>query len=314
MTTDQEHDWGRAPWARIEGAVWVGDASSVDEAIEIAGLGWEIQTDAPLYVSSLGRVVEVPRAKATIRLAPEHTALAAVGPTYTPIQNREALGLIEQLATKELLEYGWAGEMDGGRQVFLSTRSPSVLEISGDLIDLYYEVLTSHDESTAIRLTVYPVSRGSGIILSIPFSRATRKVAIKHTLNGFDRANRAAGAIPRFREYLSEFVAAAERLAAQPLAEGQLHRVVEGTFDFRGDRQADCIAGIQRLLDRSRAEGGPTLWSTYIAVVEWIDRYQPVRSGGVSPELEHRAMRMLYDANVTKAKDSAARSLLRGLG
>lgn len=311
MTIDRGHDWDHTPWARIDQAVWVGDASSVTEAIELADLGWEIRTDAPIYVSSLGRVMEVPRAKATIRLAPEHTALAAVGPTYTPVQNREALGLIDQVVTVEHLEYGWAGEMDGGRQVFLATRAPSALKIADDLIDLYYEVLTSHDESTAIRLTVYPIIRSRHSLLSIPFPEAVRKVSIKHTLNGSERARRAVGAIPKFRAYMNNFVAAAERLAGEPLAEGALRRIVEGTFKFKEDRQEDCIAGIGRLLDRHGALRGPTLWDAYLAVVEWIDRYQPVRSGGVSPELEHRAMRMLYDTSVIQAKESAARLLLR---
>jgi len=295
-----------SPWASLSGAVWVGDATTADEAVDIAGLDWEVRMDKPVFVVSEGEFLKVPNTAAIVRLGDPHRALAVVTDAYRPIQNRVALGVIDDIMKAEGLSLQWAGENDGGRRVFLTAKSPTPLFIAGEEIDVNYAVLSSHDGSAALRFSLVPIRRRTGSPLVMSFPTVERQMKVRHTSTAEPRAGSIREQMPMFRDYLQKFVDQAQLMDAAPMSSRQLADLVQKLFSYETDRMSAVIEDVNDFFMRERR----THWGAYCAVVRWMDVMRPVRGSRGRADDELRAMRMLEDGH-NREKDKAAEYLRR---
>lgn len=151
---------GRRPaWHRL-GSVLAGenDALSLDDALELGGLNYEVRT-VPLYVREVVAQPGTPSAasprslwtpddwatlsdetetteqfyelddQATMRMD-RHVVLGTVGPRYTPLQNRDAFRVLEPLLDKGVARIETAGALREGRDVWMLIR----FDIDSDIV------------------------------------------------------------------------------------------------------------------------------------------------------------------------------------
>lgn len=76
---------GETPWHGL--GVQVEQAMTSEEAIQLGGLTWEVDSK-PIYVNT-GRFTEIENKKAVVR-RDTGKVLGVVGNWYTPVQNRQA--------------------------------------------------------------------------------------------------------------------------------------------------------------------------------------------------------------------------------
>ena len=98
--------------------------------------------------------LEVPDQFATVRTNPvtgRPDVLGVVGRGYTPIQNEEHAALLDALVDESGAHFETAGSLRGGRQVFLTMKLPTTMQIGGvDPVDLYLIAFNSHDGTSAL--------------------------------------------------------------------------------------------------------------------------------------------------------------------
>lgn len=288
-----------APWRRLRHGRWVGDAKTIDEAIDLAELDWEVTVERPVFVRRGAEILEVPSSGATVRLGTPNVALAIVGNKYQPIQNREAFATLEGIIRQENLELMFAGDRDGGRQVWLATRSPRPLFVIDEELDVYYQVISSHDGSWALHVTLF-LLRQNGSSLVFPIADALNNHTIKHTSNANERAEDAAELMVDFREYFARFVQKAEELDQIRMSDLEFFRFVRLLVEFKSPRMEDAVAEAAGLF----AEERPTRWGAYRAIVRWMENFSQLRNPHRRPEDELRAMRLLDGAYDKKKADA----------
>lgn len=140
---------GQTPWHGLGTAL--PEAPTVEDAIRCAGLDWEVQLHA-LYMKMDGETIKVPDAYSTVR-STDKKVLGVVGPTYHPLQNRDAFRFFQPFIDSGVATLETAGSLRGGRRVWILARiKGEALEVvPGDDVRRYALLSNGHDGTLAVR-------------------------------------------------------------------------------------------------------------------------------------------------------------------
>ena len=148
---------GETPWHGL--GVVLPEAPSIDEALEISGLNWNVRTldltaKQPHIPGQLSRgLVHLPDYKALQREDTEEI-FTVVSSQYTVLQNTEAFNVFRPLVESGELTLETAGSLNNGRRVWILAKVTGSKEAqvqSGDKVKLYTLLSNSHDGSQAVR-------------------------------------------------------------------------------------------------------------------------------------------------------------------
>ena len=116
-------------------------------AIELAHLNWDVEKE-DLQLAKDGK--DVANNYAIVR-QDTRDVLGLVGNDYQCLQNREGFGFLDSLMQDGIMRYESAFALNGGRQICLLARMPSVDFVTPDDALLRYILwCTSHDGSSAV--------------------------------------------------------------------------------------------------------------------------------------------------------------------
>lgn len=165
----------QAPWHGLGNRVE--DALSSEEALQAAGLDWEviqksIQTED---------YTEIPGYKVNIR-ATDQRLLGIVSDRYKIVQNHEAFAFTDELLG-EGVRFETAGSLQNGRKVWLLARLPESYIIAGDRINPYLVFSNSHDGSGSIKVAMTPIRVVCQNTLNLALQNAKRMWTTIHTGN-----------------------------------------------------------------------------------------------------------------------------------
>jgi phage/plasmid-like protein (TIGR03299 family) len=130
---------------------------TIGEALELAGLNWSVE-GRPLFLQS-GEEVETGH-RAIVRNSDNRT-LGVVGPSYTPVQNAQALAPFQPLVDAGLVDLEAAGSLRNGARVWIlgKIRNAEAEVTPGDAVKGYLLFYNGHDgtlsasyQETAIRV------------------------------------------------------------------------------------------------------------------------------------------------------------------
>lgn len=179
----------KTPWHR-EGTLLT-DAPSLDEALRIGGLNFEVEV-RPLYtrvrqypdVPNIYGYREAPNACATVR-TDRDDVLGIVSQRYQPLQNRHALGMLEPLLDAGLASLETGGSLRGGRDVWMLVRfhvdSPIVREVFADEIVPFGLVSNNHSGHRKVIVQETPIRVVCANTLGLALDRRDRALSIRHT-------------------------------------------------------------------------------------------------------------------------------------
>jgi phage/plasmid-like protein (TIGR03299 family) len=133
---------GLTPWHR-EGVVLT-DAPSFDEGIRLSGVGYDVAVKK-LFIDG---GAEAEMSKAVVR-TDTGAVLATVGNGYSPLQNRDAFGVLEPLLDSGVAQLETGGVLKGGAKVWMLVRfrvdDPVVQEVFTDEVVPFGMVTNNHD-------------------------------------------------------------------------------------------------------------------------------------------------------------------------
>lgn len=276
-------------------------ATSAHEALEQGYLAdWDVRK-APL-VADLG-ALEVPVAGkyAVLRdhpLTGMPEALGVVGEAYRVVQNEDHVDLLDALAEESGATFDVAGEIDGGRRVFVTMRLPGS-QIKG--IETSLALVTSHDGSSASVVTVTPVHAATQTLLNcfLPGRPSVHRV---HRGAGDARE-----IVLRSFDYLDELRSRAERMTQTELPQRKFERIVQREFGAPKDAPAATATRTEnkvgKMIELFTEAGDETAWAGLIALATWSDHHAPTRgqdrdgsrarTAVLDPTFKTRAMQLM---------------------
>lgn len=153
----------RAPW--INTATWINKDEtqlSASEVIANAKLDWKVE-HTPLQTSVITQFgvtnVDVPNKVATTRVNENGSAsvLGITSPSYSIVQNLDIANIVDSVMYEAGAIYTSAGELRGGKKIFVAAKLPDTLELSRsgiDPIDTMLVASNTHDGTDSLRFQI----------------------------------------------------------------------------------------------------------------------------------------------------------------
>lgn len=185
----------------------VSEAPASKEALELAGLDWEVIQKDIITVDGYNII---PGFKANVR-STDDKVLGIVTDRYKVVQNKEAFEFTD-LLLGEGVKYETAGSLQGGRRVWMLARLPHQYIINGEEITPYMVFTNSHDGSGAIRVAITPVRVVCSNTLNLALSTAKRCWSCNHVGDINGKLEDARNTLLYAGKYMSELGKSIEQL------------------------------------------------------------------------------------------------------
>jgi phage/plasmid-like protein (TIGR03299 family) len=309
------------PWHGL-GVVLDQYPSSIDEALDKAGLGWKVThgdvlvVKQPEWIDDFGttRPAELLPARGFKANLREDTGevLGIVSDEYEVVDNRDAFTFLDALIGSEL-HFETAGSLWGGRRVWCLARLPEYIELGGDLSATYIYVANSHDGSMAVTAAVTPIrivcanTLGAALRQAEHGAQAQRTFRFRHTGNLQTKFAEARQVMGMTINYETRFKALADKLALEPIGASALeHRVLRHLWVIDDDTGPRARANRERAIEhvlaifRGRGPAGDTTgnspgtkWTAFNAISEHLDygRRYTTRTNQVQRSFEDTSLK-----------------------
>ncbi|WP_369764924.1 DUF932 domain-containing protein [Flavobacterium sp. WC2429] len=161
------------------------------EAIQHAGLDYDVEKRTLFSPSLQNCIIEVPHYFSTIR-ADNNTVLGVVGKDYQIVQNRDAFSFFDAIVGGDGILYETAGALGKGERIFITAKLPDYIRVGkDDLIEKYLFLTTSHDGSGSITAAFTPIRIVCANTLNAALRNQSNTVRIRHTSNAKQRLEQA---------------------------------------------------------------------------------------------------------------------------
>ena len=263
-------------------------APTVEEGVVAAGLDWAVRLQ-PLHMKYDGVEIPVP-AYATVRDS-DKSVLGVVGPTYRPVQNRDAFQWFQPWLDSGKVTLETAGSLKGGKHVWILARvvnGGSMLEVRpNDPVQQFILLSNGHDGTLALRNGFSNIRVVCANTLAAAHGdTASKLLKIRHTA-------KATQAMEHVREVMdlahAEFTATIDQyraLARCGVTKDSLREYVRRVFqpklveavdsnknvDEKDAESGDRLLGkIIPLFEGGKGNGQGTLWDLYNATSEFLN-------------------------------------------
>lgn len=272
----------RPAWHRL-GTV-VQDAPSIEDAIRLAGLDWEVK-EQPLWAGTPEVGFRAVFSHKAIVREGDRYPLGVVSVKYTPLQNAKAFQFFNPFIEKGHVQLETAGSLKHGKRVWIlaKVRGAEAEIVPGDEVKGYLLLSNSHDGSQAVRVQFTTVR----VVCMNTLSAAERKgdeqlescLKVRHTANveaGLEAVQKAVDITNRtFRASVEAYQA----LARKSITIVGLKDYVREVMHYDG---LGLTSGMPKCWDfiESAYDGGPgsdihgvrgTYWGAYNAVADFLD-------------------------------------------
>lgn len=299
---------------RVEGTM------TAEEAMAKAHLaGWNVRK-APVEAVVEGKRLLIPGMNAVVRDNPQTKRVEVlskhnVSDGFHIIQNEQHTDFLNTLVDESGANIELAGQLDGGRRVFVSMKLPGHINIGGlDPIENSLFAVNSHDGSMSFTLAIHPIRYACSNILNVRWGGLSNVIRVRHTSGAqVNLVQKAREALDISFNYLDTFQEQAERMIQTTMTQAKFEEIIEKEFGAPEDASAAAItraqnkiAQIQELYADAATQDGvrDTVWAGFNALTEWADHFSPTR--GQEQDIS-RAQKAIFDPDF---KDRALQLML----
>ena len=211
------------PYINAFGTVDISTANSVDEALCMSGMDWNVSSKF-LYDENGN---EYPNFRANVNDS-TGDLLGIVSDKYSIVQNKEAFDFVNDL-TSEGFKFDKAGSFKNGKSIWVMGKFESE-DILGDEVDNNVVFVNSHDGSSGVKVMMTPVRVICANMLNLALRRAERSWTSKHTRSIYSRLDEAKYTLGLVDNYMSELKEEAERLAYIKITDTKIEEIFDKLF------------------------------------------------------------------------------------
>ncbi len=253
------------------------DAPNVDDALQLAGLDWEVRPTA----IQLDDGKAIATHKAMVRSS-DGAVLGVVGCDFTPLQNRDAFEWVRPLVEAGDVSIEAAGALRGGRRVWvLAAVRDAQFDVSRrDSVKSYVLLAHGHDGSLAVRAGFTQVRVVCQNTLSMALGSDANLVTLKHTRNVKVSLEKARERLDMQRQKLKDDGERYQFLASRKCDEVNLARYVREVFKpGSADDPKQYVYQqdeVMRLFESGRGAelSRGTMWGALNAVTEHLTHHR----------------------------------------
>jgi len=242
------------PWHGL--GVRVEEALGSEEALESAGLDWEVVQKsiytADLVCAESSNVYTsdsqiIPNYKANVRDT-DGSVLGVVSDRYKIVQNEEAFAFTDALLGEDV-KYETAGSLQGGRKVWMLAKLPEKYIIAGERIEPFIVFSNSHDGSAAIKVCMTPIRVVCQNTLNLALNHAKRSWASKHTGNVQNRMHEARETLNLAHLYMENLGMEFDKLSRIKLTDSKVMEFINELIPLSKEASDTQIKNIELLRD-----------------------------------------------------------------
>lgn len=245
------------------------EAMTASELLVSKGLTWKVGA-VPIFDDE-GRELEA--FKAIQRIDTGQTfQVAKAG--YRPIQNSEALSLLDEAVGTGMAKYEDADTYKDGAIVFVRAKVPMDYAIKGDEITTYLYVATSHDSSGSCRIFGHSQRM---ICQNLLRTITAAKFSFRHTSNYKLRLDQCKEVFASYREAFQAEKEAYQRMAKTPMQQLELDSFLHELLNVQDieDASTRSINIMNEIKHKTEYGIGldkhkGTQWAAYNAVTEYV--------------------------------------------
>ena len=277
MKTDGMAYVGRRPWHGL-GTYVEGQAMTAAQAIEAAGLDWEVVSE-PVYRGGDGTSLkEIANKRAIVRKDTDEV-FGVFSDGYTPAQNTAAFDLIDAVVGSGDAAFHTVGSLFGGRRVWMLCKLQGDYRLdNGEKLESFILLDNSHDGTAALRMRLTSVR----VVCSNTLGAATSSqaaFAARHTSGIMGRVSEARDLLGLRDAYMQRLIEDANRIAEQAWSHAEMEDMTYNLLDLDPDRAMDMQHGLKapaasKMLDLfylGQGNRGETKWDALNAVTEYLD-------------------------------------------
>jgi len=262
-------------------------ATSIQEAISMAGLDWQVEKNETYTSRPSGDgAMSLWKSPRFVSIMRSDTGEEFAHPTqrYEVVQNLDSFRWVEDIVGGGEAEYWRAGSFRGGRKVFMIVKLPIPLTMgNGETIARAMIISTSHDSTSGLKASWLPFRFACANVISA--SLASAPMVLRHTSSAQTRITPEAARRIFYNAELfyDSFYKEANALAAAPYSDGDMEQLIGTIFsaprleDGRIRRSNDYL--YERIIQNfrnGRETYGSNKWDAYNAVCEYLDYQRPL--------------------------------------
>lgn len=212
------------PFVNAFGTVDISSAKNLDDALELAGLDWNVNSEDIYDANSrlFGGY------KANVRDV-DGALLGIVSDKYKIVQNRDAFEFVDALSEEGGFKFTAAGEFRGGKSVWVMGELPQTT-ILGDDVSNNIVFVNSHDGSQGVKVMMTPVRLICSNMINLATKEAKRIWKAKHTTRINTRLEEAKYTLGLANHYIEALNEEAERLSEIKISEEQIMSIFDNLF------------------------------------------------------------------------------------
>ena len=273
---------GRRPWHGL-GTYIEGQAMTAAQAIQAAGLDWEVVTE-PVYRHIPAddwrpyHFKEVKGKRAVVRRDTDEV-FGVMSDGYTPVQNLTGFDVMDAVVGSGDAAFHTVGSLFGGRRVWMLCKLQGDYRLdNGEKLESFILLDNSHDGTAALRMRLTSVR----VVCSNTLGAATNTqaaFAARHTSGIMGRVNEARDLLGLNAAYMARLIEDANRIAEQAWSHAEMKDMTYKLLDLEPDTAIDMQRGIKapaasKMLDLfylGEGNRGETKWDALNAVTEYLD-------------------------------------------
>jgi phage/plasmid-like protein (TIGR03299 family) len=275
------------------------------EAIELAGLDWEVEM-VPLYAKvgkgytpALGKLASVRK---------DTGAVLGIGRSerFQLVQNRAAFAFGDMLLDEGGANCETAGSLFGGRAVFVSFELPDSIVVDGDDSEyvLFLLISNGHDGKHPFRADITIERAVCRNTVRIAQKGAINSFALRHTSKLEGRIAQARKALGLSFRYAESFSGTASAMVGKSLVDRQVDDLLTTLFPVTERQQAALDAGKEPVTVKSKVlsvyQESPTVlrgtaYGVLNAVSEYVDHAVAYRDGASGDARDNRAEALMFN-------------------
>ena len=279
---------GRRPWHGL-GTYVEGQAMTSAQAIEAAGLDWEVVTE-PVFRdirdnSTGGFFKQIEGKRAVVRQDTDEV-FGVMSDGFTPAQNLTCFDVMDAVTGSGDAAFHTVGSLFGGRRVWMLCKLQGDYKMdNGEKLESFILLHNSHDGTAALRMRLTSVR----VVCSNTLGAATSSraaFAARHTSGIMGRVSEARDLLGLNAAYMARLIEDANRIAEQAWSHDEMKDMTYKLLDLAPDVAIDMQRGIkapaaEKMLDLfylGQGNNGTTRWDGLNAVTEYLDYSKGSRS------------------------------------
>ena len=263
-----------ASWNKV--GTSIRDANSVKEALQIAGLDYEV-VKAPIYLSNGSRIKD----QFATKIKGSDKVFGIVGKDYTIVQNEEAFSFVDGIIS-EGLTFEKAGETSYMNYIIASLPEQYILD---DGFKPYIIFQNSHAGATTLKAAICPLRIVCQNQFTAAFKNSENKISLRHSSSIHEKMEEAQHILQFTANYMNDFNNQAIKMATTKISEDKVKEIVDQYFLVDDNASTRKVNSNEEkkviLLNAYNAEDNQnfrgTAWGMVNAFSDYITHIDPSR-------------------------------------